>query len=34
MVENVTRIKHAMTINVDVSAKIQKNLMCTRKIIF
>ena len=34
MVENITRIKHAMTINVGVSAKIQKNLMCTKKIIF
>ena len=35
MVENVTRIKSRIKINVDVSAKIKKkNIMCAKKIIF
>ena len=31
MVENVTQIKRGITINVDMSAKIQEN-MCAKKI--
>ena len=31
MVENVTRIKRRITINVGVSAKIQNNIMCAEK---
>ena len=34
MVENVTQIKSWITINVNVSAKIKKNIMRTKKIIF
>ena len=34
MVENVTRIKSRIKINVDVSAKIKKKNMCAKKIIF
>ena len=34
MVENVTQIKSAITINVDVSVKIQKKVICGGKIIF
>ena len=33
-VENVTRMKSGIMINVDVSAKIQKNIMYVKKIIF
>ena len=33
MVENVSQIKSGITINVDVSAKIQEN-MCEKKITF
>ena len=33
MVENVTRIKSEIMIKVDVSAKIQKNIMHVKKII-
>ena len=31
MVKNVTRIKIRITINIDVTAKIQKNIMCAKK---
>ena len=34
MADNVTRIKSGITINVSVSAKIKKNIMYTKKIIF
>ena len=34
MVENVTRIKSGSTINVSASAKIQKNIMQVKTIIF
>ena len=34
MVENRTRIKSGIMINVDVSAKIQKNIMHAKEIIF
>ena len=34
MVENVTRIKSAKTMSVGASVKIQKNIVCTKKIIF
>ena len=34
MVENVTRIKSAIMINVGASAKIQRNMMHAKKIIF
>ena len=34
MVENVTRIKSGIIINVFVSAKIQKNIMHAKRIIF
>ena len=33
MAENVTRIKSGITINVGVSAKMQENIMCVKKII-
>ena len=32
--EDLTRIKSGITINVSVSAKIKKNIMCAEKIIF
>ena len=32
--ENVIQIKSGTTINVDVSAKIQENIICAKKIIF
>ena len=32
--ENATQIKSGAAINVDVSAKIQKNIMCLKNIIF
>ena len=34
MVENLIQIISGITINVDVSVKIQKNIMCAIKIIF
>ena len=34
MVENATQIKSGITINVGVTAKIQKNIMHVKKIIF
>ena len=34
MAENVTQIKSAITINVGVSVKIWKNIMCAKKIYF
>ena len=33
MVENVTRLRSGITINVDVSTKFQKNIMWVKKII-
>ena len=33
MVENVTRLRSGITINVDVSTKVQKNIMWAKKII-
>ena len=33
-VENVIQIKSGTTINDDASVKIQKNIMCAKKIIF
>ena len=32
MVENITRIKSGIAINVGVSVKIRKNIMCTKKV--
>ena len=32
--KNITRIKNGITINVGVSVKIQKNIICAKKIIF
>ena len=34
MVKNEIQINSGITINVDVSAKIKKNIMCAKKIIF
>ena len=34
MVENIIQIKSGITVNVDVSAKIQENIMCAKNIIF
>ena len=34
MVKNVIQIKIRITINIDVSAKFRKNIMCAKKIIF
>ena len=34
MVENVIKIKSEITINIGVSAKSQKNVICAKKIIF
>ena len=34
MIENVIQAKNGITINVGVSVKIQKNIMCAKKIIF
>ena len=34
IVEDVIQIKSRITIKVDVSVKIQKNIMCVKKIIF
>ena len=34
MVENVTRIKSGITINVGATVKIGKNIMCAKNIIF
>ena len=34
MVENVVQIKIGITINICVSAKIQKNIICAKRIIF
>ena len=34
MVENVIKIKSEITINIDVIAKSQKNVICAKKIIF
>ena len=34
MVENVIEIKSGITINTDVSVKIQKNIICTKNITF
>ena len=34
MVENVIKIKSEITINIGVSAKSQKNVICANKIIF
>ena len=34
MVENVIKIKSEITINIGVSAKNQKNVICAKKIIF
>ena len=34
MVENTTQMKSGITINVDASVKIQKNIMRVNKIIF
>ena len=34
MVENVTQIKIGIAISVGVSVKVQKNIVCAKKIIF
>ena len=34
MVENIIQIKSGITINVDVSVEIRKNIICAKKIIF
>ena len=34
MVENVIKIKSEITINIGVSTKSQKNVICAKKIIF
>ena len=34
MVEDITQIKSGVTINIDMSVKIPKNIICTVKIIF
>ena len=34
MEENIFKIKNVITINVDGSAKIQKNILRTKKVIF
>ena len=34
MLENVIQVKSETTINVNVSAKVQENIMCAKKIIF
>ena len=34
MEENIFKIKNVITINVDGSVKIEKNILCTKKIVF
>ena len=34
MVENVTQIKSGITVNANVNAKIQENILCAEKITF